>query len=108
MPAPEMEPPEAPPRRAWSRQALAAVLVQAARLRLWRLDQNGFDGEYYAASVRSMMSGEAPGRPLAEWVRANGQPVDTARRGGPLDCPSRGPARQFYDLTPAVGLGPTG
>ena len=26
-------------------------------LRLWRLDQNGFDNEYYAAAVRSMMVG---------------------------------------------------
>lgn len=32
----------------------AAVLLLAAVLRLWRLDQNGYDNEYYAAAVRSM------------------------------------------------------
>src|SRR5258705_1868409 len=34
-----------------------AVLVLAAILRLWHLDQNGYDNEYYAAAVRSMASG---------------------------------------------------
>jgi hypothetical protein len=34
--------------------ARAAILVLAAALRLWRLDQNGYDNEYYAAAVRSM------------------------------------------------------
>jgi len=33
---------------------LAGVLLVAALLRLWRLDQNGFDNEYYAAAVWSM------------------------------------------------------
>src|SRR5215831_8683336 len=33
---------------------LFAVLVTAAALRLWRLDQNGFGNEYYTAGVRSM------------------------------------------------------
>src|SRR5206468_4388572 len=37
--------------------ARAAVLLLAAALRLWRLDQNGYDNEYYAAAVRSMVSG---------------------------------------------------
>jgi len=32
----------------------ASVLGLAAGLRLWRLDQNGFGNEYYAAAVRSM------------------------------------------------------
>jgi 4-amino-4-deoxy-L-arabinose transferase-like glycosyltransferase len=32
----------------------AAILFLAAALRLWRLDQNGYDNEYYAAAVRSM------------------------------------------------------
>lgn len=36
------------------RLALPAVLVLAAALRLWRLDQNGFGNEYYTAGVRSM------------------------------------------------------
>ena len=38
------------------RLALAAVLLIAASLRLWRLDQNGFGTEYYTAGVRSMSS----------------------------------------------------
>jgi len=33
---------------------LVGVLLLAALLRLWRLDQNGFDNEYYAAAVWSM------------------------------------------------------
>src|SRR5215472_265543 len=37
--------------------ARAAILILAAALRLWRLDQNGFDDEYYAAAVRSMAAG---------------------------------------------------
>jgi len=39
------------------RIARAAVLLLAAALRLWRLNQNGYDNEYYAAAVRSMASG---------------------------------------------------
>ena len=44
--------------------ARAAVLLLAAALRLWRLNQNGYDNEYYAAAVRSMASGwhAFPGR----------------------------------------------
>jgi len=34
----------------------AAILLLAAGLRLWWLDQNGYDNEYYAAAVRSMAS----------------------------------------------------
>ena len=34
-----------------------AILILAAVLRLWRLGQNGFDNEYYAAAVRSMAAG---------------------------------------------------
>ena len=40
-----------------TRLALAAVLLAAAALRLWRLDQNGFGNEYYTAGVRSMTTG---------------------------------------------------
>lgn len=36
---------------------LAAVLVVAAALRLWRLDDNGFGTLYYAAGVRSLLQG---------------------------------------------------
>ena len=52
-----MEPDAGLSRRRWSRAAQAAVLLLAAMLRGWRLDQNGFDNEYYAAAVRSMMGG---------------------------------------------------
>src|SRR6266446_850455 len=45
------------PRSRWGIVAQVAVLALAAGLRLWRLDQNGFDNEYYAAAVRSMMAG---------------------------------------------------
>jgi 4-amino-4-deoxy-L-arabinose transferase-like glycosyltransferase len=34
---------------------IAAVLVLALTLRLWRLDRNGYGTEYYAAGVRSML-----------------------------------------------------
>ena len=37
--------------------ALAAVLLVAAVLRLWRLEDNGFGTAYYAAGVRSMLQG---------------------------------------------------
>src|ERR1043165_440279 len=36
------------------RFVLPAILILAAALRLWRLDQNGFGNEYYTAGVRSM------------------------------------------------------
>ncbi len=39
------------------RLALTAILLLAAVLRLWRLDQNGFGNEYYTAGVRSMSAG---------------------------------------------------
>jgi 4-amino-4-deoxy-L-arabinose transferase-like glycosyltransferase len=39
------------------RLALSAILLLAAVLRLWRLEQNGFGNEYYAAGVRSMSTG---------------------------------------------------
>ena len=37
------------------RFALCMILLVAAGLRLWGLDQNGFANNYYAAAVRSMM-----------------------------------------------------
>ena len=48
------------PRRAYTRTELAwlaAVLVTATALRLWRLSDNGFGSDYYAAGVRSMLQG---------------------------------------------------
>lgn len=45
---------------AWWRErdriALAAIVLLGAGLRLWRLDQNGYGLEYYAAGVRSMLT----------------------------------------------------
>src|SRR6266481_3710494 len=38
---------------------LAAVLLLAAFLRLWRLEDNGFGTAYYAAGVRSLLQGGA-------------------------------------------------
>jgi 4-amino-4-deoxy-L-arabinose transferase-like glycosyltransferase len=37
--------------------ALAVILLIAAALRLWRLEDNGFGTAYYAAGVRSMLQG---------------------------------------------------
>jgi 4-amino-4-deoxy-L-arabinose transferase-like glycosyltransferase len=37
-----------------ARTGLPAILLLAATLRLWRLDQNGFGNEYYTAGVLSM------------------------------------------------------
>lgn len=39
----------------WPRFGLAALVVLALALRLWRLDRNGYGTEYYAAGVRSML-----------------------------------------------------
>jgi 4-amino-4-deoxy-L-arabinose transferase-like glycosyltransferase len=46
--------------REWFRReglALSVVLLIAAALRLWRLEDNGFGTAYYAAGVRSMLQG---------------------------------------------------
>ena len=42
--------------REWERFALPAIMLLGAGLRLWRLDQNGYGLEYYAAGVRSMLT----------------------------------------------------
>lgn len=44
-------------RRRLEAAGLAVVLLIAAVLRLWHLDDNGFGTEYYAAGVRSMLQG---------------------------------------------------
>jgi 4-amino-4-deoxy-L-arabinose transferase-like glycosyltransferase len=46
---------EAPTRRWREAAAIAVVLLIAAVLRLWRLENNGFGTAYYAAGVRSML-----------------------------------------------------
>ena len=40
----------------WSRVGLVAIVLLTAGLRLWRLDQNGYGTQYYAAGVRSMLT----------------------------------------------------
>src|SRR3954465_13562328 len=42
--------------RTFKRPELVALLVLAAVLNLWALDQNGWGNEYYSAAVRSMAS----------------------------------------------------
>ena len=46
-----------PKRRRIEYACLAAVLLLAAGLRLWRLEDNGFGTAYYAAGVRSALQG---------------------------------------------------
>ncbi|HYB69188.1 MAG TPA: glycosyltransferase family 39 protein [Candidatus Bathyarchaeia archaeon] len=52
------------------------------------------------------MGAEAAGRPLADWVRAHGAPVEAARWSGPPAAGSRTPPRELYDLNPSAGLAP--
>ncbi|HKC07179.1 MAG TPA: hypothetical protein VKJ67_09945, partial [Methylomirabilota bacterium] len=52
------------------------------------------------------MGAEAAGRPLADWVRAHGRPVDPALWSGPAAAFGRGVRRQLYDLNPEAGLVP--
>jgi hypothetical protein len=52
------------------------------------------------------MGAEAAGRPLADWVRAHGRPVDLALWSGPAAGFGRGARRQLYDLNPEAGLVP--
>ena len=61
-------------------------------------------GELSIAS--RFMGAEAAGRPLADWVRAHGRPVDTALWSGPGAGYGRGARRQLYDLNPEAGLAP--
>src|SRR3954469_17018057 len=71
--------------RTMKRPELAALLVLAAVLNLWALDQNGWANDYYSAAVRSMASSwhnflygsfdssggmTAAKPPLALWVQA--------------------------------------
>jgi 4-amino-4-deoxy-L-arabinose transferase-like glycosyltransferase len=60
-------------------------------------------GELSIAS--RFMGAEAAGRPLADWVRAHGRPVDAAFWGGTAGL-GRVARRQLYDLNPEVGLVP--
>lgn len=41
----------------WERVGVALALLLAAWFRIWRLSQNDYDNTYYAAAVRSMLTG---------------------------------------------------
>jgi 4-amino-4-deoxy-L-arabinose transferase-like glycosyltransferase len=73
-----------------------AQLVEAGQVRFVML------GELSAAS--RFMGAESAGRPLADWIRAHGQPVDAALWGGSVPGGGRGTRRQLYDLKPEAGL----
>jgi hypothetical protein len=60
-------------------------------------------GELSIAS--RFMGAEAAGRPLAEWVRTHGRPIDAAFWGGTAGA-GRAARRQLYDLNPEAGLVP--
>ncbi len=75
-----------------------ARLVAAGEVRFVML------GELSAAS--RFMGAESVGRPLADWVRAHGKPVDAARWGGSVPDGGGGARRQLYDLKPEAGLAP--
>jgi 4-amino-4-deoxy-L-arabinose transferase-like glycosyltransferase len=75
-----------------------ARLVEARQLRFVML------GELSIAS--RVMGAESAGRPLADWVRASGKPVDAARWSGPPAELGRASRRQLYDLRPEAGLAP--
>jgi 4-amino-4-deoxy-L-arabinose transferase-like glycosyltransferase len=75
-----------------------AQLVEAGQVRFVML------GELSAAS--RFMGAESAGRPLADWIRAHGKPVDAALWGGSVPGGGRGARRQLYDLKPEAGLVP--
>jgi hypothetical protein len=52
------------------------------------------------------MGAEAAGRPLADWIRDHGRPVDVEFWGGPAAGVGRATRRQLYDLNPEAGLVP--
>jgi 4-amino-4-deoxy-L-arabinose transferase-like glycosyltransferase len=60
-------------------------------------------GELSIAS--RFMGAEAAGRPLAEWVRTHGRPIDAVFWGGTAGA-GRAARRQLYDLNPEAGLVP--
>src|SRR5260370_38836591 len=89
------------PRAFWGIVAQVAVLALAAGLRLWRLDQNGFDNEYYAAAVRSMM---------ASWHAFFYTSFDPAGFVSvdqpPLALCIQAPSMNLFGLRPLAVLGP--
>jgi 4-amino-4-deoxy-L-arabinose transferase-like glycosyltransferase len=69
-----------------------AALVATRQVRFVMLDDLSF--------VSRRLGAETAGRPVAEWVRANGTPVDPARWRAVADRRSR---MQLYDLRPGAG-----
>jgi 4-amino-4-deoxy-L-arabinose transferase-like glycosyltransferase len=61
-------------------------------------------GELSIAS--RVMGAEAAGRPLADWVRANGKAVDPSRWTESGGGSGRAARRELYDLKPEAGLFP--
>jgi 4-amino-4-deoxy-L-arabinose transferase-like glycosyltransferase len=75
-----------------------ATLVSEGQVRFVML------GELSIAS--RLMGAESAGRPLADWIRTNGTPVDPTRWSSPsggMGWPTR---RELYDLKPGSGLVP--
>lgn len=75
-----------------------AALVAQGQVRFVML------GELSIAS--RLMGAEAAGRPLADWVRDNGKPVDPSRWSASGGGWGRGARRELYDLKPETGLVP--
>jgi len=75
-----------------------AALVEARQVRFVMLGDLSIASRY--------MGAEAAGRPLADWVRANGKPVEISLWGGTASALGRGARRQLYDLKPETGLVP--
>jgi hypothetical protein len=74
-----------------------AGIAEAGQVRIVMLGDLSF--------VSRRLGAEAAGEPIADWVRANGRPVDptlwrSAEPGGPLI------RMRLYDLRPEVGLAP--
>ena len=61
-------------------------------------------GELSIAS--RFMGAEAARRPLADWIRARGRPVDATLWSGPAAAFGRAARRQLCDLHPEAGLVP--
>src|SRR3954463_14483438 len=61
--------------RTIKRPELAALLVLAAVLNLWALDQNGWANEYYSAAIRSMAS-SWHNFLYGSFARSGGRPAD--------------------------------
>src|SRR4051794_41941369 len=86
--------------RTIKRPEMAALLVLAAVLNLWALDQNGWANEDYSAAVRAMAS---------SWHNLLYGPVDPARGGARGQTPpaprGAGPAGEGVRVRAPAGPG---